>query len=268
MWQTLYDEGVERLVGRGFVPVKKTMSYNKETGQYETKEENLNLDTPEGRALYEEYRILRTRIYSREPEYLRRNPSIVSYARLYSNINSGLRWGDADQYIDIYNEAGYAEKYPDSPYTRELANLPGAVGNIKVGGKYIDFTLPDLDGNSVTLSEYIAGKVALVNLWMTWCGPCRKHAIETIPVWEEFRDRGFTVIGASGDSDLESIKEVAAKDGHQWPTLVDLKGAAGLWSKYGISGSGGSTYLVDRDGTILAVNPNVERIRKILVEKL
>jgi peroxiredoxin len=268
-WSAIKREEGMKLVEQGYKPRSMGVAMDPETGTYKEIVYEPDTSTPEGKALHEQWLALEQRtIPGKMLEYLRGAPSIVKYAELYDNIKSGLSWKNADEYIDIYNSAGYTEKYPDSPYTRELANLLGAVGNLKVGGRYLDFTLPDLDGNSVKVSEYIAGKVALIDLWMTWCGPCRRSAMEVIPVYEEFRDRGFTVIGASGDSDLEAIRAAALKDGYPWPTLVDLKGAAGLWSRYGIGGAGGSTYLVDRDGTILAINPGAGQLREILAEKL
>ena len=269
MWGKIYREEGMKIVERGYRPRSVSMSHDRETNTSKTTVLEPDTSTPEGLALHEEWLALEKRTMpGKTLEYLGSNPSIVKYAWLYSEIKSGLQWENAEQYIDIYNEAGYAEKFPDSPYTRELANLLGAVGNLKVGGRYIDFTLPDLDGKQTTVSEHIAGKVALIDLWMTWCGPCRRSAMDAIPVYEEFADRGFTVIGVNGDSDLEGIKAAAAKDGYPWPTLVDLKGATGIWNKYGIGGSGGSSYLVDRDGVILAVNPGAEQLRSILAEKL
>jgi peroxiredoxin len=271
MWENIKRKEGGKIIERGYKPRSMTMSWDPETQTSTKTLREPDTSTPEGLALHREWLALEKRtLPGKMLEYFRSTPSMVSYAWLYRSIKSELQLDEeaARPYIDIYNEVGYAEKFPDSPYTRELANLLGAVGNIKVGGRYIDFTLPDLDGNSVTVSEYIAGKVALIDLWMTWCGPCRSSAMDAIPVYEEFRDRGFTVIGVNGDSDLEGIKAAAAKDGYPWPTLVDLKGAAGIWSKYGIGGAGGSSYLVDRDGTILAVNPRADQLRSILSEKL
>jgi peroxiredoxin len=265
LWWKIKKEETAKLEKRGYKP-KSISSIN---GEWIIEEPDTS--TPEGLALHEEFLALEKRTMpGMELEYYRNNPTIVSYSHLYMGIKS-LQNPDKTMmqpYIDVYNEVGYVEKFQDSPYTREIANLLGALGNIRVGGRYIDFTLPDLDGNNVTVSEYIAGKVALIDLWMPWCGPCRRSAIETIPVWEEFRDKGFTVIGASGDSNLETIRKAASKDGYPWPTLVDLRGSAGIWSKYGISNAGGSRYLIDRDGTILAINPNEEQLREILSLKL
>ena len=81
----------------------------------------------------------------------------------------------------------YAPKYPTAYATRWLQGwLVGC--NAKVGGRYFDFTAPDLDGNDHTLSEEIAGRVALIDLWGSWCGPCRHHSKALIPVYDKYKD--------------------------------------------------------------------------------
>ncbi|WP_159106318.1 TlpA family protein disulfide reductase [Bacteroides faecichinchillae] len=48
---------------------------------------------------------------------------------------------------------------------------------IKSGGDYIDFTAPDLEGLHHTLSKEIRGKVALIDLWTSWCGSLSSSVI-------------------------------------------------------------------------------------------
>lgn len=63
-----------------------------------------------------------------------------------------------------------------------------------------DFTLPDLDGNKVRLSDY-EGKVVIVNFWATWCPPCRAEIPAFIDLYDTYKDRGFAMIGISLDPD-------------------------------------------------------------------
>jgi hypothetical protein len=59
-----------------------------------------------------------------------------------------------------------------------------------------------------------------------------------------------------------------ANDGYPWLNLLELNDENKIWSKYGVSYSGGITILVDRDGTILAIRPTAEEVEKILMERL
>ncbi|MGI8788195.1 MAG: TlpA disulfide reductase family protein [Pyrinomonadaceae bacterium] len=68
--------------------------------------------------------------------------------------------------------------------------------------------IKDLDGNTFKLEDK-KGKVVLVNLWATWCGPCLAEMPEIAAMYEKNKDRGFEVIGL--DSDDESVDDVKKK---------------------------------------------------------
>lgn len=65
----------------------------------------------------------------------------------------------------------------------------------------------DIDGNTFKLEDK-KGKVVLVNLWATWCGPCRSEMPELVAMQEKYRDKNFEVLGL--DVDEESIEEIKA----------------------------------------------------------
>jgi len=75
-----------------------------------------------------------------------------------------------------------------------------------------DFTLTDLNGKPLKLADY-RGKVVLVDIWGTWCPPCRASIPHLVRLHEEFRDKGFSVIGlayegAETEEQLEEAKKV------------------------------------------------------------
>lgn len=61
-----------------------------------------------------------------------------------------------------------------------------------------DFTLTDLRGNELTLSDY-RGKVVFLNFWATWCPPCRSEIPGFVESYKEYRDEGMEIIGISVD---------------------------------------------------------------------
>ena len=166
-------------------------------------------------------------------------------------------------YITIYKPM-----FPEHPYTSSIALMLQSLDRIKVGGNYIDFTAPDLQGNPVRLSEQIDGKVALIDLWASWCGPCRRAAKSMIPVYEKYKSKGFTVVGIAREKAMQTAVAAAAQDGYPWKILVEIGDAGNIWSMYGVGNSGGGTFLVDRDGKILAISPTTEEVEDILKKML
>ena len=75
----------------------------------------------------------------------------------------------------------------------------------------IQADIADLEGSSFKL-EGKKGKVVLVNLWATWCGPCRAEMPELVAMQEKYKDKDFEVIGLNADDEgVEEIKEFADK---------------------------------------------------------
>ena len=89
-----------------------------------------------------------------------------------------------------------------------------------------------------------------------------------IPVYEAYKDRGFTIVGIARERKAEHMTKAMAKDGYKWLNLVELNDKGRIWEKYGISNRGGTTVLVGRDGKILAVHPSAEEVKAILEKVL
>ncbi len=62
-----------------------------------------------------------------------------------------------------------------------------------------------IDGKTFSVTES-KGKVVLINLWATWCGPCRKEMPALVEMQDKYRDKGFEIIGL--DTDPETVEEI------------------------------------------------------------
>ena len=205
------------------------------------------------------------RMFKARCDYAVEHPGLVGLYFLHDAVNSGF--ADTALVGKAVTEI-YAPRYPAAYSTRWLQGwLAGC--NTKVGGGYFDFTAPDLDGNDHTLSEEIAGRVALIDLWGSWCASCRKHSKELIPVYNKYKDRGFTVVGVAREYDNAGAMKTAIKrDGYPWLNLLELDDRLGIWKRYGIGNAGGGRFLIDRNGKILAINPDAAQVEAILKDKL
>jgi thiol-disulfide isomerase/thioredoxin len=111
-----------------------------------------------------------------------------------------------------------------------------------------DVTLADMNGAPVDLASF-KGQPLIVNLWATWCGPCRIETPELVKFAEKYKDRGLRVIGISADDTPDAIRAFAAEFGVPYPMLVGLNQEAFLQS-IGYRGTLPLTLMVAKDGTI------------------
>lgn len=111
------------------------------------------------------------------------------------------------------------------------------------------FSLPDLDGNPVSLAD-LRGRVVFLNFWATWCAPCRDEAPSLDRLYAALRDRGFEVVGVSIDAarDRAAIAEFQAEFELAFPILVDPQKSA--YGAYGATGVP-ETFLIDADGRLV-----------------
>ncbi len=122
-----------------------------------------------------------------------------------------------------------------------------------VGQKFTDFEMPNPEGKSVKLSDYVGkGKVVLVDFWASWCGPCRREMPNLVEAYAKYKNKNFEIVGVSLDQNGDAWKKAIKKLNMTWPQMSDLK----YWNcegakLYAVS-SIPHTVLIDKDGTILA----------------
>lgn len=126
-------------------------------------------------------------------------------------------------------------------------------GTVEVGKPAPDFTLPGVDGSPFTLSS-LRGKYVLVDFWASWCGPCRQENPNVVAIYNQFRDKNFTILGVSLDKDKNSWLKAIKDDKLGWKQVSDLKywnsEAANLYGVQAIP----FNVLVDPEGNVVASN--------------
>ena len=161
----------------------------------------------------------------------------------------------------------YKKELPNSKYTKQFIMRVAAARKVAVGSIAPDFTLPMFDQSPLQLSS-LRGKVVLVDFWASWCGPCRDENPNVVRVYNDYKDKGFEILGVSLDNDPEDWQMAIKKDKLQWKHVADLKGwDSEVVKKYSISGIP-FTMLLDKDGKIIAKNLRGELLREKLKEVL
>ncbi|MFQ5595195.1 MAG: peroxiredoxin family protein [Anaerolineae bacterium] len=127
------------------------------------------------------------------------------------------------------------------------ADVP--VGN-KAGMEAPDFTLTEVTtGESVSLSQ-LRGRPVLINFWATWCGPCRLEMPHLQAAYEQYRDKGFTVLAVDVkfDDGPEAVQAFIDELGLTFPIVKDETGVVEI-DKYNVLGYPTSVF-IDRQGVI------------------
>ncbi len=119
----------------------------------------------------------------------------------------------------------------------------------ETGPEAADFTLPQLDGSPVTLSE-LKGRVVVLDFWATWCGPCRMALPSLEAVSKRYRDRGVTVLLVNEGESPERIRKWARRR-FTAPILLDQEMAVA--DRYQVEGIP-RLVLIDRQGRIRLVH--------------
>ena len=123
-------------------------------------------------------------------------------------------------------------------------------GPVAAGKVAANFKLHDLDGHEVSLSS-LRGKVVFLNLWATWCEPCRREMPSIEALYEKFGSgKSFVILAVSEDSDgSKAVAPYVKKSGYKFEVLLDPRNDVG--EVYDVSGIP-ETFIIDRDGRIVA----------------
>ena len=154
-----------------------------------------------------------------------------------------------------------------SEYVNQIESMISRMEKVQVGAVAPDFTLPDVDGNPVSLSSF-RGKYVLVDFWAAWCPDCRKENPNIVAAWEKYKDKNFAVLGVSLDRKRDQWLAAIEKDNLTWTQVSDLKywdsEAAVLYCIRWIPMS----FLIDPEGKIVAIGLEGEELHNKLEELL
>lgn len=107
--------------------------------------------------------------------------------------------------------------------------------------------LDPLSGKKQNLGELISNKYALINVWATWCPPCRAEIPDLILVNSQYRAKNVVVVGVSVDGDVAPVAKFMKEKGINYPVLMDDGSLSGEFGIRGIP----TTFFVDKQGRIV-----------------
>lgn len=186
-----------------------------------------------------------------------KNEAIIDiYAVSYLNIDENYEF--IKSIIDKHQS-----QLASSEYTQEYAAKLESYSKLAVGSVAPEISLNDPNGKEIKLSS-LRGKVVLLDFWASWCGPCRQENPNNVKLYKQYKDKGFEIYGVSLDKNKEDWTKAIMEDQLTWTHVSDLK----FWqseaaAQYKIEAIP-ATYLLDKEGKILAKNLRGEQLTAYL----
>ena len=134
---------------------------------------------------------------------------------------------------------------------------------LKEGDKAPEIVLLNLEGKEVKLSDF-KGKTVLIDFWASWCAPCRKSNPKLEKMYQEYKSKGFEIIGVSLDSKKTSWENAVKKDKLSFTQVNDTD----FWNAksaqdYNVEALPAS-FLIDKNGVIIKINPEEQDVINVL----
>ena len=127
-----------------------------------------------------------------------------------------------------------------------IKKLGGSISKKPI--KMIDAKIMSINGKTSKLSDY-KNKIILLNLWATWCPPCRAEMPSMQKLYNNFKNKNFTIIAVSQGENLSIVKKYTNDNNYNFPIYIDNNNEV---ARSYNTGSIPTTYLIDKNGYLIA----------------
>ncbi len=187
-------------------------------------------------------------------------------------------WDDAFGYALLYSEffdfippvqqkallAKFGNWLKSTRTVQKISKRIEAQEKTAEGMPYTDITGTDAEGKPVALSNFMGkGNYVLMDMWASWCGPCKREIPNLAKLQNQYKDKGLTVIGIFVWDKEENLKKAMDSEGVTWPQIVDSENKSA--HVYGVDGIP-HIILFSPDGTILKRNLRGDTMIKTVEE--
>ncbi|MGB4847255.1 MAG: TlpA disulfide reductase family protein [Saprospiraceae bacterium] len=205
--------------------------------------------------------------------------ALMWFADTTTNIEAAMvaiRWislnGDFERVPEFIK--GQCQKWqrdrPENLFTVQLCHVADKnILPVMVGDLMPEFALPLITGDTVMLSKLLGQRLTIVDIWASWCAPCRKeNRMVLTPLWSTYKDKGLQIIGYSIDNNASSWKSAVLKDGASWSHSSHLTGDATPFLEALRISTIPANFILDGGGKIIAKNLNGDALIEFVKSQL
>jgi peroxiredoxin len=221
-------------------------------------------DTATARKLMEQVDELYTSTNTLQVDFVRNNPRSYAAPYFLSRLQYGMEAEELGTMVESLDPA--LDSVPSIVALKDRVTRLKAVA---VGQTAPDFIMNDPGGNPVRFSDvYSQHEYTLLDFWAAWCGPCRVENPNIVAVYQDFKDKGFSVFGVSLDREREAWLKAIEDDKLTWTHVSDLSHWNNAAAQMYMVNSIPASILVDKNGKIVAKNKREDELRKAVAELL
>jgi thiol-disulfide isomerase/thioredoxin len=183
-----------------------------------------------------------------------------------ASVHHTMRWhSDHDLALMDAMATALQKNYPNYELTRQLVSKVNSTKRIAIGATAPEFQSKSTEDKKIDLKNY-RGQYTLIDFWASWCGPCRQESPTLVRLYNKYKDKGFNILSISIDTDDSKWRNAIKKDGYLWENVSELNGYAGPTPVlYNVSTIPNS-FLLDKDGKIIAKNLRGKNLENKLIE--
>lgn len=263
---SIVEAGENNTLLMDYFNILKKLNTKKVSMQNDMQMASANSDKQEINRIRKEFATLQKDNIEERKKLMRQNPQSVVSLMILSDLmqQKGVNNNEAKETF-----ANATPEMKDHVLGRLLQDRVAKLNDTDVGSVAPDFSGPTPEGVELSLSESL-GKLTLLDFWASWCRPCRIENPNIVSVYQDYKDKGFQVIGVSLDrpNQERAWKKAIEDDELDWLHISNLM----FWNdpiavKYGVK-SIPQAYLIDENGVIIAKNLRGRQLREKVAEYL
>ncbi|MCO5723476.1 TlpA disulfide reductase family protein [Robiginitalea marina] len=232
-----------------FIEGSRLLVQRRNSIQQEMQEAMMARDTANMNALRDEFMELRQEGMDYEQDFARTHPEALVSALLIDRFlkTKSMTIAELQEMF-----SGLSEEIRQTTLGRSLGQALEAAGKTAVGSRAPDFSAPTPSGETLALSD-VLGKVTLIDFWAAWCRPCRAENPNIVRVYEQYKDKGLSILGVSLDRNADDWKQAILDDGLTWHHVSNVRYFDEIAELYSVNAIPAS-FILDEKGVIVAKN--------------